>query len=93
MRPVAKHKFRLKRGIYGGACLGVVVGACVSFPAFADDRSKPIEDAPMSLGLAPGTPQVGTLPGGLTPWFRVVVIDAAGRKAWTNPIWVQDLPE
>jgi len=33
------------------------------------------------------------LPGGLTPWFRVVVIDAAGRKAWTNPIWVQDLPE
>lgn len=24
-------------------------------------------------------------------WFRVVVIDGAGRKAWTNPIWVDSL--
>jgi histidinol phosphatase-like PHP family hydrolase len=24
-------------------------------------------------------------------WVRVVVIDAAGRRAWTNPIWVDDL--
>jgi hypothetical protein len=24
-------------------------------------------------------------------WFRIVVIDAAGRRAWTNPIWVDDL--
>jgi hypothetical protein len=20
-------------------------------------------------------------------WFRIVAIDAAGRRAWTNPIW------
>lgn len=20
-------------------------------------------------------------------WFRIVVIDAAGRRAWSNPIW------
>jgi histidinol phosphatase-like PHP family hydrolase len=24
-------------------------------------------------------------------WFRIVVIDAAGRRAWTNPIWVDAL--
>jgi hypothetical protein len=22
-------------------------------------------------------------------WARITVIDAAGRRAWTNPIWVQ----
>ena len=21
-------------------------------------------------------------------WFRVVVIDGPGRRAWTNPIWI-----
>ena len=24
-------------------------------------------------------------------WFRIVVIDGAGRRAWTNPIWVDTL--
>jgi hypothetical protein len=24
-------------------------------------------------------------------WVRVAIIDAAGRRAWTNPIWVDDL--
>src|SRR5260370_23553063 len=24
-------------------------------------------------------------------WFRVVVIDGPGRRAWTNPIWVDTL--
>ncbi len=24
-------------------------------------------------------------------WFRIVVIDRAGRRAWTNPIWVDTL--
>ena len=23
-------------------------------------------------------------------WARVTIIDAAGRRAWTNPIWVDD---
>ncbi|HEY7763946.1 MAG TPA: phosphotransferase, partial [Aestuariivirgaceae bacterium] len=22
-----------------------------------------------------------------SPWIRIVLIDAAGRRAWTNPIW------
>lgn len=26
-----------------------------------------------------------------SPWLRVAVIDAAGRRAWTNPIWLADL--
>jgi hypothetical protein len=24
-------------------------------------------------------------------WIRVVAIDAAGRRAWTNPIWLDAL--
>ena len=26
-----------------------------------------------------------------SPWFRVVVIDNAGRRAWSNPIWWDDI--
>ncbi|MGD0639411.1 MAG: CehA/McbA family metallohydrolase [Roseiarcus sp.] len=28
---------------------------------------------------------------GAEKWFRVVAIDAAGRRAWTNPIWLDEL--
>jgi hypothetical protein len=28
---------------------------------------------------------------GAAKWFRIVAIDAAGRRAWTNPIWVDEL--
>ncbi len=28
---------------------------------------------------------------GADKWFRVVAIDAAGRRAWTNPIWIDEL--
>ena len=24
-----------------------------------------------------------------SPWIRVSVIDAAGKRAWSNPIWVE----
>ena len=24
-------------------------------------------------------------------WFRIVLLDSAGRKAWTNPYWIDDL--
>ena len=24
-------------------------------------------------------------------WIRIVAIDAAGRRAWTNPIWLDGL--
>jgi hypothetical protein len=46
---------------------GLAIGACASVPAYAQqlDQTPP---AP-GLGLAPGTPQVGTLPGGLTPAY------------------------
>jgi len=27
------------------------------------------------------------LPGGETAWIRIAIIDAAGRRAWSNPIW------
>lgn len=26
-----------------------------------------------------------------SPWLRVALIDASGRRAWTNPIWLADL--
>jgi histidinol phosphatase-like PHP family hydrolase len=29
--------------------------------------------------------------GAPTTWVRATIIDAAGRRAWTNPIWVDDL--
>ena len=28
---------------------------------------------------------------GAAKWFRIAVIDAAGRRAWTNPIWLDEL--
>ena len=28
---------------------------------------------------------------GLPKWFRIAVIDAGGRRAWTNPIWIDEL--
>jgi hypothetical protein len=43
---------------------GLLLSASVSAPALADDTLPPL-----ALGLAPGTPQVGTLPGGLTPAY------------------------
>jgi hypothetical protein len=26
-------------------------------------------------------------------WVRLAIIDASGRRAWTNPIWLAELPE
>jgi hypothetical protein len=26
-----------------------------------------------------------------SPWLRVTIVDAAGRRAWSNPIWLGDL--
>jgi hypothetical protein len=26
-----------------------------------------------------------------SPWFRIAVIDATGKRAWTNPIWRDEL--
>jgi hypothetical protein len=69
MRPVTKHEARLKLCLCG---LGSLVGACLSLPASAADsvtNQGDDEKPPISLGLAPGTPQVGTLPGGLTPAY------------------------
>jgi hypothetical protein len=31
------------------------------------------------------------LPGGETAWLRVAIIDAAGRRAWSNPVWRDDV--
>jgi predicted metal-dependent phosphoesterase TrpH len=35
--------------------------------------------------------EVGWLLTKLSPWFRVVCIDHAGKKAWSNPIWKDEL--
>lgn len=54
----------MKRGLQLSTLL---LATCASLPAFADDDepAKP----PIQLGLAPGAPQVGTLPGGVTPAY------------------------
>ncbi|HXI55974.1 MAG TPA: hypothetical protein VNO55_07940 [Polyangia bacterium] len=65
----------MKRGlIYWGLSLGLFWGLCLPPSALADDAAAPAaskEDArqAIALGLAPGTPQVGALPGGLTPAY------------------------
>ena len=28
---------------------------------------------------------------GQAKWFRIAAIDAGGRRAWTNPIWIDEL--
>jgi PHP domain len=28
-----------------------------------------------------------------SPWLRVTVVDRAGKRAWSNPIWVEDIGE
>jgi hypothetical protein len=70
----------MKRGLYHA---GLVVGLGLSLPAQAQDQSgrSSTEDArqSISLGLAPGTPQVGALPGGLTP--------AYGQRAADDAEW------
>lgn len=60
---------------------GLLFGACVSLPARAEDPPANKDDGKqaISLGLAPGTPQVGALPGGLTP--------AYGQKATDEQEW------
>jgi hypothetical protein len=60
---------------------GLLVGTCVSLPALAQTSPPDKEEAKqtISLGLAPGTPQVGALPGGLTPAYG---LKAADEKDW-----------
>jgi len=71
MGPIQKLSARMR------VCLGLaglLAGLGVSSTALAQgtvtqsDDDKPPGPQP-SLGLAPGTPQVGTLPGGLTPAY------------------------
>ena len=35
--------------------------------------------------------ETGWLLTSQSPWFRVVCIDHAGKKAWSNPIWKDEL--
>jgi hypothetical protein len=52
---------------------GLLIGTWLSLPALAQEGGNPAIDEDtrqeISLGLAPGTPQVGALPGGLTPAY------------------------
>jgi hypothetical protein len=59
----------MKRGLQLSTLL---LATCASIPAFADDSDAP----PIQLGLAPGSPQVGTLPGGMTPTYGQQSTDA-----------------
>jgi hypothetical protein len=42
------------------------------------------------LEVGEATKQAWVDPG-VIPWFRIVIIDGAGKRAWTNPIWVDQL--
>ena len=43
-----------------------------------------------TLEVAAATKQAWVDPAAI-PWFRIVVIDSVGKRAWTNPIWVDQL--
>jgi hypothetical protein len=72
MRPVRTIRRTLRVGLRASAFVALL---SVSAPALAQtavpqgsDEAKAPAPQP-SLGLAPGTPQIGTLPGGLTPAY------------------------
>src|SRR5688572_28224418 len=65
----------------GGVSAFAALLLCAA-PALAQQDTPPPEQDPkqsISLGLAPGTPQVGALPGGLTPAYGQ---RAADEKEW-----------
>lgn len=48
------------------------------------NRAKAVHGLSMTRGKLPLTLFAGS------PWIRVSVIDGAGRRAWSNPIWLDD---
>ncbi len=72
-----ESRFRMKQSL---RLSGLLVGTCVCLPAFADEPPSADDNrSTISLGLAPGTPQVGALPGGITPAYGQ---RAADEKEW-----------
>ncbi|HMI84473.1 MAG TPA: hypothetical protein VK550_10290 [Polyangiaceae bacterium] len=66
----------------GLSCSGFALGLLCAAPVLAQDSNPPAaQDSRqgISLGLDPGTPQVGALPGGLTPAYGQ---PAADEKEW-----------
>src|SRR5579863_9923477 len=74
MRAIGQTRFRRKRYL---RFTGIAAGMCLSLPAWADDAAPQDKTGapPISLGLAPGTPQVTALPGGLTPAYGQLAAD------------------
>ena len=71
------------------ACSPVDAIALVTGTSRAISRvGRQLTGATLEVGV--GTRQAWVDPGAI-PWFRIVTIDAAGRRAWTNPIWVDQL--
>jgi hypothetical protein len=62
----------MKRGLQLST---VLLALYAAGPALADDSGTP----PIQLGLAPGSPQIGTLPGGVTPAYGQ---QSADDKDW-----------
>ena len=47
--------------------------------------------SPARPSISPSAAKQAWVDPGAIAWFRIVAIDAAGRRAWTNPIWVDQL--
>jgi hypothetical protein len=67
-----ESKVFMKRGLQLST---VLLALYAAGPALADDSGTP----PIQLGLAPGSPQIGTLPGGVTPAYGQ---QSADDKDW-----------
>jgi hypothetical protein len=68
----SESKVFMKRGLQLSTLL---LATYVAAPALADDSTTPA----IQLGLAPGSPQIGTLPGGVTPAYGQT---SADDKDW-----------
>jgi histidinol phosphatase-like PHP family hydrolase len=65
---------------------GVVHVACSAVEAVILQGDGAATVSAVGASLTRAELKVGRLSG--SPWLRVTLIDAAGRKAWSNPIWL-----
>ncbi len=63
----------------------IVVAGGTSRSAMQTGRS--ISSASIDLNLL----EKGFAPVIKSPWLRVTVVDSSGKRAWTNPIWLDEL--
>jgi hypothetical protein len=71
---MAESKFRMKLSSKPTLLISLLLG-CISTPALAQERDESTIPLEQRLGLDAANPQVGALPGGMTPAFNKKPVD------------------